>query len=254
MSGGIYSLSNTMTLPKPKPYLISLASSSSGVKRYLDSLKHLQDSVEWISVEFDPSFVIHDSIADHLSSYRRRWPQCPYPGNLKRFDYFPDFLDDSRWWIFTDTADVIFQAPVPDLEALGVEVLASCENELFADSWAFRPIIDAFRPKLDALLDKPIYCMGTWAMKGRLAKDLVAYLQRRGPEFGNHPFIDQPLFNLWLQEQDFSEHPDLFASLYKNYDLGKATRDEDGRFLMEGRLVSIAHGNGNSKSLFPSVL
>lgn len=244
-----------MPIPKAKPYLISLASLTKGVTRYLDSLKYLQDSVEWISVEFDPSFIINDAIADHLSNFHRFWPQCPYPGNLKRFDYIPmDKLDENRWWIFTDTADVIFQSPVPDLDQTGQEILVSCENELFGESWFFQPMIAAFAPKLDALKDRPIYCMGTWAMKGKLAKELIGYLQRRAEEFGNHSAIDQPLFNLWLMEQNFSEHPTLFATLHKNMALGNITRQEDGQFYQKGKLAVITHGNGNTKEVFPRVL
>lgn len=244
-----------MPIPKLKPYLISLASYSSGVRRYLDSFKHLKDSVEWISVEFDPSFIVNDAIADCLTSFRRGWPQCPYPGNLKRFDYIPfDRLDEDRWWIFTDTADVIFQAAVPDLDLSGKEILVSCENEVFGESWFFKPMIEAFKPKLDVLLDRPIHCMGTWAMKGRLAKDLISFLQQRAPEFGNHPQIDQPLFNLWLMGHDFGEHPTLFATLHKNLGLGNITQGEDGRFYQKGQLAVIVHGNGNTKELFPRVL
>lgn len=237
-----------------KPYLLSLASNSKGVSRYLDSLKNLQDSVEWISVEFDPSFIIHDSIADRLSDFRRYWPGITYPGNLTRFEYVPDSLDEDRWWIFTDTSDVIFQAPIPNLDKTGQDILVSCENELFGESWFFKPMIEAFAPKLDALKDRPIYCMGTWAMKGRKAKELLRYLKDRAPEFGNHPQIDQPLLNLWLMEQDFGEDISLFATLHRNYQLGRITRSEDGRFWQSGVLPAICHGNGSSKERLPAVL
>lgn len=237
-----------------KPYLLSLASNSKGVSRYLDSLKNLQDSVEWISVEFDPSFIIHDSIADHLSDFRRYWPGITYPGNLARFEYVPDSLDEDRWWIFTDTSDVIFQAPIRNLDKTGQDILVSCENELFGESWFFKPMIEAFAPKLDALKDRPIYCMGTWAMKGRKAKELLRYLKDRAPEFGNHPQIDQPLLNLWLMEQDFGEDMSLFATLHQNYQLGRVTKDEVGRFWQDGVLPAIIHGNGGSKENLPAVL
>ena len=226
------------------PYLISLASYTSGVDRYLDSLKNLGNSAEWIPVVFDSATWPH-----HLAETPSYRIDTPYPGHLYRFEYIPQDLDPDRWWIFTDTADVIFQKPIPDLDGLGIEIWTAPESETHRNNGIWKGIIGQF-PQAEKLLDTPIYNMGTWAMRGQKALELVQYLQDNRASFNCHPNSDQLMYNLWLTEQPteiVGVHPTLMVCLYANLEKG-FVRKENGVFVNEaGQPFAITHANGNQK-------
>ncbi len=223
-----------------KPYLISLASYTEGVKRYLESLKNLENSVDWVSVEFEPYL-------PSLAVFYRQ--PCPYPGNLYRFDYLPKNLDSNRWWIFTDTADVIFQRPVPNLDQDAVEVWVAPESEIHGNNGVWRGFIERY-PCAHRLLDQPIYNMGGWAMKGDKAAELVEYLKQNRAKFNCHPNSDQVLYNLWLLDQPkeiIGVHPTLLVAMYANIEKG-VVRKENGLWVNErGEPYCICHFNGSTK-------
>ncbi len=52
-------------------------------------------------------------------------------------------LDPDRWWIFTDTSDVIFQRPVPDLDIFGKPILVCNERQLHDNAFWY-PVIHQF--------------------------------------------------------------------------------------------------------------
>jgi hypothetical protein len=233
-----------------KPYLISLSSNVEGVDRYLASLKNLEDSVELVFVNFEPYIPKRELPISKVHRINTGWS---WPGNLRRFNYIPkELMDENRWWIFTDTSDVIFQSPIPDLDKAGLNILISYEGERFDENWVWIPILKAQSPKLDMLLTRPISCMGTWAMKGYLAREMIAFLKEGSRELP-HIFNDQPIFNLWLDDKRYVEHLGLFATLYKNFYTGMITKDEDGRFWQGRVLPAIVHGNGGSKELLPKI-
>jgi hypothetical protein len=205
-----------------KPYLISIASWTPGVDDYVRSLLMLGDSVEWINVELEI-----------------------YPGHLYRWDYIPKGLDRNRLFIFTDTADVIFQAPLPELDPKFIYV--SDEGIKFKDNGFWMGVIER-NPRFKSLKENQIYNVGTWAALGHIMDDWVEFVKKERGKTKNM-VIEQLLFNVWLQDKEITVHPNLFGTLYSSYSKGIIKLDHGIFYDNEHGIISIIHGNGDSKSL-----
>ncbi len=230
---------------KNKPYLISLASDSLGVERYLSSLWNLKDSVDWVNVEFKPYFSsgLKRAVGRTISAGHQ------YPGHLFRWNYIPQDLDPDRWWIFTDTADVIFQAPIPDLDETGKKIIVAYEGISFAENGFWTGLIEHY-PQFKNLLEQPVFNVGCWAMRGDEARDFIAYLKARRKE-GMHQACEQLIYNQWLETktpQIMGTHRNLMCTLYAGLERGFVHRD-GGAFINQlGEPFSIVHANGNTKN------
>src|SRR5918911_1238269 len=142
---------------RKRPYLISCASRTDGVERYENTLKFLEGSVEPVTIWFDK-----------------------YPGHLYRFDVLlRKNLDQDRWWIFTDCVDVVFQAPIPDLDVCKHDILV-CDEKQIHNNVFWRPYILRY-PVFSPLLPFTSYNVGCQAMRGYAFMHFVRYLgQFRG--------------------------------------------------------------------------
>lgn len=234
-----------------KPYLISLTSYGQGSDRYLASLPNLKDSVELIYVEFMPyTPTLIFAASTGVSNVHRVYQGISYPGASYRWRHIPEDLDLARWWIFTDTWDVVFQAPIPDLDQFGAaDVLVQYEGETHAENGVWRPLI-ALSPEMSNLLPLPVFCAGTIAAKGHLMKDLIDYLRKANPNIW-----DQLHFNQWLIGKNFKDCRELSVALYKNYYLWNISKSQGGKFIWDqSRIVpAIVHGNGSGKEFLPQV-
>jgi hypothetical protein len=190
-------------------------------------MKALEDSVEPVTIWFDP-----------------------YPGHMHRFDVLLErALDRDRWWIFTDCVDVIFQAPVPDLDECNHDVLV-CDEKQIHNNVFWRPYIDQY-PVFKRLLPFTSYNAGCQAMKGHAFTSFIQYMMLFREQLGPcaPQFLEQLIYNMWIQDHRYSiaEHPNLFTTLLLNM-----TQDyvefRDGLFVNPLREVfSIVHANGISK-------
>jgi hypothetical protein len=208
-----------------KPYLISIASWTPGVDDYLKSLPKLQNSVEWINVELKE-----------------------YPGHLQKFDYVPfEDLDDRRMIIYTDTQDVTFQAPIPELKE-GLYITPEGRN--WTKEGFYGEIL--MKNKFNDLWDRPVYNSGSWAMPVWKFKEMLRFFIRSDPKIEQlqykNPF-NQPLYNYWLSTQEFMVHPSLMTCLYDNYGAGNVCLTPVGFVNRNDELYSIVHANGDSKNL-----
>jgi hypothetical protein len=239
---------------KQKPYLISCSSYTPGLNRYLKTLENLEDSVELVMVEFEP--VIRDSYQiKGISQINRVKTGIRWPGMMHRLSYIPKDLDESRWWVFTDSSDVVFQGPIPLLPDEEF-ILTSKEGETFSENGFWIPYLKRYEDSFWVLNDFQVRCAGTWAMKGKYAKQYIEFIEAVRERYVNAPdFVDQMVFNQWLsglwcvgpERADF-ELSGLFGTLYKNAYTGKIIRDVDGNFWEGGRIMpAIIHGNGCSK-------
>jgi hypothetical protein len=227
-----------------KPYLISLASYTNWVERYVRTLPRLEDSVEWVNVAFNPIFAPDNSITDSLSQFQTIEPRQPYPGNLNRFNYLPK-LDQERLWIFTDTADVVFQAPIPDLQD---KIYVCPEYDTWgADNW-WKNALEPFPKVAQELEGLPIFNMGTWAMKGSQALEMIRFVIGNAYRLSNATWCDQPLFNLWLKDQEITVHPTLMACLYDGLSAGEIIKQARLFVNPQGEAYSIVHANGGTKT------
>lgn len=210
-----------------KPFLISIYSYTPGVDRHLVSLSKLEGSVEPVKVVLDS-----------------------YPGHLYRWDLIPKELDRNRVFIFTDTADVIFQKPIPLLSPDHIYV--ANEGEIFKNNRFWRAVIRR-NPQFQILDNETIYNVGTFACSGHIMDSWVSFVQSARPTV-RAMVTEQLLFNIWLRKPEnyplLMQIPDLFTSLYANLEKGTTTLDKNNQFVNKnGQLYAVVHFNGNTKEL-----
>lgn len=214
-----------------KPYLLTLSSHTSGMPRFLESLKHID--VEHIAVQFNPT-------TPEIKSYYE--PGISYPGHIQKYGHVPLDLDQERYIIFTDTDDVIFQKGLPELGEFDLYLAA--ENVIHRGSW-WEPYINE-HPVFEELLDKQIYNSGSWAMK---AKHLYALLDFQ-QEIGIFDRLCQCYFNLFIYrhpELTRYENIDLFCTLHANMYRPEVVKGEDGIWRNNGEIITCVHANGSTK-------
>lgn len=227
-----------------KPYLVGIASDH-GIDKYLQSAVNTTRSVESILVSYNPQ--IDFNKCGWIDQIRRI--NESYPGNLLRFKDFPMDLDPERMVVFTDVGDVIFQTPIPKLEK---QIYVCPEYDIWGkDNW-WKQHLNAFN--FHNLDGESIYNMGTWAMPVSKAYEMIKFLEKNAHLFGHWQACDQILFNLWLQNQEFTTHPRLMTCLYDGLGSGNVIKEYKGvlgsSYLnLDGYLYSIVHKNGNSKNL-----
>lgn len=214
-----------------KPYLLTVSSHTEGMPRFLESLKNID--VEHIVVQFNPT-------TPGLKSYYE--PGINYPGHIQKYGHIPLDLDPERYIIFTDTDDVIFQKGLPEFGEF--DLYLAPENVIHRGSW-WEPYINE-HPVFEDLLDKPIFCSGTWAMKVKHLYDLLAYQQKIGI-FGN---LCQCYFNSFIYSRpDLTRSEDigLFCSLHANMHRDDVVKGEDGIWRHNGEVIVCVHANGSLK-------
>lgn len=207
-----------------KPYLISVYSYTEGKKFYDQTLQNLKDSVEQVDIRMDK-----------------------YPGHLHRWDYIPSDLDRRRVFIFTDTGDVLFQKPIPELSPDFVYV--ANEHILIGESSIWRMWIRRY-PEFH-VLDKEIdYNVGCWACGGYLMDEWVNFLKKTRTDKTRN-VCEQLIYNLWLHtpriEPLIRDLPSFAVpiadSLRKGY-----VRLKEGLYVNnKSKPYSICHFNGNTK-------
>lgn len=215
---------------KTIPYLLTISNHTSGMNRFLHSLKHLD--VEHIAIQFLPN-------TPGLKSYKSF--DCTYPGHIQKYGFVPGDLDPERYILFADTDDVIFQKGLPEFGEF--DLYLAPENVIHRGSW-WEPYI-AEHPEFEDLLDKPIYCSGTWAMRVKTLYELLAYHQKIGV-FGN---LCQCYFNSFIYSRpDLTRYEglDLFCSLHANMHNPLVTK-KNGVWKYKGETIVCTHANGSLK-------
>ena len=216
--------------PTEKPYLIQLYTRTPGCINYERTFPLVADSVRPLPIV--------------LRSYR---------GHLHRWDHMPMTLGDNMC-IFTDSADVIFQKPFPQLDS--TKIYVSNEGVNFQDSGIWRGLIRRY-PQFEPMLPEIIYNVGTFACNGNLMKSWCDYLFSVRGKCRRHS-LEQLWFNEWLRLPEIkpliTEHPDLFAVMYANIKVGKAFI-KDGKVVnKDGVLFSACHFNGGTKDDYHKIL
>jgi hypothetical protein len=224
-----------------KPFLVSLTSDVDGIEQnYFRTIKNLKGSVNPIMVEFQP-------YPKEISGINTIKIDKPYVGNLCRFDYFPKGFNDDDIIIFTDTSDVIFQCPIPELRD---KIHLSFEYDYWGDNNWWKEYLERFN--FNELNGQPIYCMGTWAMSYKNVRSLLRFIKEHRNRFNDWSASDQILFNWWLKKKSnfkYANNPLLFGSIYDGYSKGKIFRTKNGFVNENKELISIIHANGNRKEL-----
>lgn len=210
-----------------RPYLISVATRVPSDVMYYGTVKNLENSVEFRPVVLDK-----------------------YPGNLERFFNIPDDLALDRMVIWTDTADVLFQCPIPKLED---KIYVTPEFGMWDQNEWFTPNLQKMFP--DVLKDlghTGIINAGTFAMPGYKLMELVEFIKKNAHRMQNATWGDQPLFNLWLKTQPLGSvisQSNFMTCLYESWKR-QFTANSDGLFVNEYlEPISIVHGNGDTRPL-----
>jgi len=223
-----------------KPYLVTVASFTDGCKRFAKSLEHIKDQVEHIHISFEPAI-----------PYFPAWKKYEegYCGNLKRFDYIPN-LDEKRFIIFSDTDDVVFQRPFPDLERMNYEVYLANENVKHVDSF-WKPYIER-NTYFEPLMQRNVYNGGLFAMRYYVFKKYMAFVKEFikwiKPE--DRGVADQLLFNLFFAKNPYYDvyaGLDVFCPLYRNIEIQSVYVKKGLFVLSDGHVPVAVHANGNTK-------
>jgi len=215
-------------------------------------LVELKDSVELVYVDFTPR-IPQPYFAVPLTQFQHVISPKSYPGHHLRWKYIPENLEKDRWWIFTDTQDVIFQHEIPDLDEFDADVLIQYEGMTHEQNGVWNLCIKDRWPQYSSLLEKPVYCCGVWAARGNVMYD---YATKYIPTYDPNVW-DQIPFNMWLYENGLTHKdcPELSAAMYSNYYTGKLAVSGNLKFTREyswtdSEIVpAIIHGNGCSKDL-----
>jgi hypothetical protein len=208
--------------------------------RFLDSVKKID--VEHLILRFEPYKLIIPKFYE---------AHAAYPGHIKKYKYAKEILsglDPERYIIYTDTEDVIFQKELPEFTR---DLYLSVENvPTHKDTWWEEHIRSYADHRFDMLLDKPIYCSGTWACKVKTFIEYVNYLENMGGFNETKGFGDQLYFNRFLLEHTELtryEGLDVFCSLHANIHR-KDIYKEDGIWKHNGETIVCTHANGSLKS------
>lgn len=209
-----------------KPIILTAANNNGNTKRFIDSFSRNVTNAELKILSFNPE------IKGAFKHYDKG-----YPGHIKKYEYLREHIKLDRWYIYLDMFDVLFQKNIPDLDKFKTDILVSTEHHLWRQSDFYRSIIEK-DDELNVLLDTPVYCSGTFAMKGNLLLNLIDFYSNvKG-------VLNQPYFNLWLQGKDHKNCDELFCTLHQGIDLGFINKVDD-RFINSGKISSIVHGNGS---------
>lgn len=185
------------------------------------------------------------SIEPFKDSFDHQVTSLPvYPGNVQRFFLIPEITDDNGWYIFTDTSDVIMQAPIPSLEGIKGSIIVANENEIHANSfWG-----EYMKGEFASLADKTIYNAGSFAMRGKQLKEFIALLEKHTQK-PHLPFVDQLVLNLFCQKNKtlLVEHPTLFTTLYANMDKGIIMKRGNQWINSSLQPFVFVHANGSYK-------
>jgi hypothetical protein len=222
-----------------KPYLLTIASDTQGMNRYLDSLSCLNNNYEHIAVQFEP-------FNKRIKSYKEH--NFKYPGHLQRFKYVPKDLDPERYVIFTDTDDVIFQKPLP--EVLNYDIYLASENVVHSQTIWNKYIQDY--PVFSPLLHKEVYNCGMYIVKVPILYKYIEFMEWfQSGDFRKHNF-EQMYFNMFLVlNPNLSKVIDssILSSMYCNFDYGYIYKDGNLWKTKKGDIISCIHANGKNKEI-----
>jgi len=209
-----------------KPVIITAANNNGNTKRFADTFNKHVNNAELKVLSFNPE------IKGCFKHYDKG-----YPGHIKKYEYLREHIEHDRWYIYLDMFDVIFQKDIPDLDKFKTDILVSSERHLWRQSDFYKRQIEN-DDDLYIILDSPVYCSGTFAMKGNLLIDLINF-------YGNvKGVLNQPYFNLWLHDKNHANCDELFCTLHKGIDNGYIKK-QDNLFINDGKVSSIVHGNGS---------
>lgn len=235
-----------------KPYLVTCASYTPGVDRFLYSIRKTEEAVEYLSVEFLPHFQEKPLYSVRL------FKDIKYPGHMNRLQHIPfDFLDLDRWVIFSDTDDVIIQKKIPELPQ-DKDILVANENVNHQDGF-WLSVIKQF-PVFEPLLDKPVFNAGLFAMKGTVLKEYVSFQQEFIEEhkLTQPEYLDQLILNYWIHiENDIKKDekykyrvgyvPSLFCCLHANVEKQNCKKVNGVWCDKKDQVFVFVHANGSMK-------
>jgi len=211
-----------------KPYLLTLASNTEGMDRFLDTLPE----VEHIAVQFLP----YNPKLEGIKTGVR------FPGHFDKWRFVPEGLDPERYIVFSDTSDVIFQGELPEFKYdlyLAPETVDH-QNTIWTGH------IDNF-PSLETLRHKEVINCGTFAMKVKHMyeyRDFIYEFDKEGYGAWSQR-LEQIYFNMFVHSRpDLSKVYDrsLFCALFANVYHG--VKKVDGVWMDGDRVIKCVHANG----------
>lgn len=245
-----------------KTYIVTSYSYTAGVERYFKTLP--KSGAIPLIIQFGESSIEYPENAivkkfDH-----------GYMGNTGRFIPLYDIIKDGDfsnddWFVFTDTHDVFFQRPIPDLSHVGAHILVAYEGKKFkeVDFWKIRVP--------SSLLEEDVYNVGSFAMRGKVLLQFLLQIKRSWDQFKEWYFMkdnlvfpyevevsknfiasifnsytDTVLFNQFIKNKYYEELPGLFGCVAFNGELGRMKKVKRTWTTSDDKVISIVHENGST--------
>lgn len=202
-------------MPETTPYLLDLCSSTPGWERYNASLKNID--CEHVTVHFNK-----------------------FPGHIEKWRHLP-CLNPSKYVIFSDTDDVIFQTALPTFTH---DLYLAPENVLHRDTM-WKEHIEWF-PAFAPLMEKEVFNCGTFAMKVKTLYEYQRFLMEFPDDGYRQLGLEQMYFNMFVYtRKDLSRVIDrtIFCPLFANVHHGVKKENEvwtDGE-----KTICCVHANGD---------
>jgi len=171
-----------------------------------------------------------------------------YPGNDKRhkdvWRVIKDYGED-KWYVWSDTIDVIFQQPLPTLDDYKeYDIITAPEKTLHKHNGYWQARMSDEEKRI--LADESIRNAGLFIIKGSVYLKFVKYLT----EYNYIPNDDQACYNRWLVTQKIKEL--ITDSLHC---MGGLTGSEatfvGGKYVCKSnnKPYIIVHANGDTKPI-----
>lgn len=243
------------------PLIVTAASTSKGMLRYIKTAKKVANDVEFLFIEFKQNHPNEINgrpwMVDFPNARRIKFGNVAYPGHPKKYLWIKKIFEKfgyarqyGRWVMFTDTDDVIFQTAFPEVDP-AKKIYVASEGLTFGESDFWPKILKkniAFRP----IMDRMIYNSGTVMMRMDFYMDWLNFIAEKLTKKSFQGWAnDQPLLNLWLSkipDQFIGEHPSLMTPLYKNLEDGRIIKTKKGVFVNKAKVpYTIIHANGSMK-------
>jgi hypothetical protein len=227
-----------------KLYLLTACNYSPGIDRWLETLPRLGGNVIPVIVMYKPHF----QVPIHCITLKedQEFPKNPLGTRFHdvKFEPAKPFVREHKdvFFFVTDTLDVIYQRPLPEVPE-GVFACLSGEEVIYAEAPFWRPVI---KGPFECLRGEEIYNPGLFAMRGA---ELLEYWDLVKQLSGSvDQVVDTLALNKYCLENDdkYVIWHDHFCNLY---DQLKDTDIRGNLFCRRStqRPYAAVHGNGSTK-------
>jgi len=216
-----------------KATIITCAGRDRRIYRFLSSFQQNVKNAELMTISFKP----------HFPEARFNIDKS-YPGHISKYFELERYVKNNKnWYIFTDMYDVLFMNDIVESEFEDGIILVSSEHHKWNENGYYKGILES--KQFESLYDKTVYCSGTFAMQGYQFLELIEFYRRMKEQYKGGQ-LNQPLFNLFVQQYPHRDSRELFMTLHQGIDKGMIKKIDMNKFTWsDGVMPTMVHGNGS---------